>query len=97
MTKTRTRIAASLILATAALLPSTAFAYVGPGAGLSLLGALLALLGAVAMAVLFIFAWPLRKMLRKRRAARRAAGTPKTDDAPPKGAVHATPRESSRS
>jgi len=79
---------APVIFATAFILPSTAFAYVGPGAGLSLLGALLALLGAIAMAVLFVFAWPLRKMLRKRRAARRAA----EKNEAPKGAAHYGPR-----
>lgn len=55
----------SLLIAT---LPSAAFAYVGPGAGLSLLGALWALLAAVGTAVVFVVAWPLRKLLRRRRA-----------------------------
>lgn len=52
--------------------PELALAYVGPGAGLSLLGALWALLAAVGMALAFILLWPLRRMLRRRRAA---AGT----------------------
>ncbi|KXF78457.1 hypothetical protein ATN84_01270 [Paramesorhizobium deserti] len=47
--------------------PTAAFAYVGPGAGLSLLGALWALLAAVAAAIFFIVAWPIRKMMRNRR------------------------------
>lgn len=55
--------------ALAATLPATAFAYVGPGAGLSLLGALWALVAALGMALLFVVAWPLRRMLRRRRAA----------------------------
>ena len=51
------------------LLPLTAQAYVGPGAGLSLLGALWALILALLTAVFFIFAWPIRRMLRRRREA----------------------------
>lgn len=44
-----------------------ALAYVGPGAGLSLLGALWGLIAAVGLALAFVLAWPVRKMLRKRR------------------------------
>ncbi|MCT8267789.1 hypothetical protein NYQ83_10950 [Afifella sp. JA880] len=54
---------------TAALLPSAAFAYVGPGAGLSLLGALWALVAAIGLAISFVVAWPVRKMMRNRRKA----------------------------
>ena len=46
---------------------NTASAYVGPGAGLSLLGALWGLLAAVLAAVAFIVLWPFRKMLKSRR------------------------------
>lgn len=41
------KIATSILFATAVLAPTAAFAYVGPGAGLSLLGALWALVAAV--------------------------------------------------
>jgi membrane protein implicated in regulation of membrane protease activity len=51
------------------LTPLAASAYVGPGAGLSLLGALWALLVAVAAAVVFLFAWPIRRMRRRKREA----------------------------
>tara|TARA_E500000318_G_scaffold108738_1_gene120211 strand:+ start:777 stop:1085 length:309 start_codon:yes stop_codon:yes gene_type:complete len=50
-----------------------AHAYVGPGAGLSLLSALWAVLAAVFVAVGFILMWPLRKMMRKRKANRETA------------------------
>jgi membrane protein implicated in regulation of membrane protease activity len=50
--------------------PTAALAYVGPGAGLSLLGALWALIAALATAFLFVIAWPVRKALRRRRAPR---------------------------
>lgn len=75
MTITRRMMSAALVayLALTTLLPTTAFAYVGPGAGLSLLGALWALVAAIAMALFFVLAWPVRKMLR-RRAKRRVSG-----------------------
>ncbi|XSG83299.1 MAG: hypothetical protein ACPW61_05840 [Methyloligella sp. ZOD6] len=57
------------LLATVLLAPTDASAYVGPGAGLSLLGALWALVAAVATAFLFILAWPVRRFLRRRRNA----------------------------
>ncbi|MDP2696695.1 hypothetical protein [Thalassospira sp.] len=70
---------AATALAGAALIVSMpAHAYVGPGAGLSLLGALWALLAAVVVAVGFVVLWPIRKMMRKRKnaaAARDAATT----------------------
>ena len=48
-------------------LPTAAFAYVGPGAGLSLLGALWGLVAAIGTAVAFIVAWPIRKLFRRTR------------------------------
>jgi len=55
-------------LVIAATLPTAAFAYVGPGAGLSLLGALWALIAAVGTAIAFVVAWPLRQLLRRRNS-----------------------------
>ena len=46
-----------------------AMAYIGPGAGLSLLGALWAVVLAVGAALLFLLFWPLRRLLRQRRRA----------------------------
>jgi membrane protein implicated in regulation of membrane protease activity len=63
------QITAFAAFALALSLPTAALAYVGPGAGLSLLGALWALVAAIATALLFVVAWPVRKMLRRRRAA----------------------------
>jgi membrane protease YdiL (CAAX protease family) len=45
----------------------SAFAYVGPGAGLSLLGALWGLLLAIGAAVLFLILWPLRRLRQRAR------------------------------
>jgi membrane protein implicated in regulation of membrane protease activity len=55
------------------LLPDTAAAYVGPGAGLTMLGALWAVILALFAALFFVVAWPVRRMLRQRH--RNAAAT----------------------
>lgn len=52
------------------LIALPAHAYVGPGAGLSLLSALWAVLAAIVVSVGFVLMWPLRKMMRKRKANR---------------------------
>ena len=54
-------LAAGLVLAA-----GPAAAYIGPGAGLSLLGALWGVAAAVVVALLFLLLWPLRRLLRKR-------------------------------
>jgi hypothetical protein len=56
------------VLAAAVLSVDSAVAYVGPGAALGALGALWGILAAVGLAVLFVVAWPIRRMLRRRRA-----------------------------
>ena len=43
-----------------------AFAYIGPGAGLSMLGAFWGLVVAVLAALSFLILWPFRRMFRKR-------------------------------
>ncbi len=43
-----------------------AAAYIGPGSGISVIGSLLALLATVGLAVLAIFLFPFRKMMKKR-------------------------------
>lgn len=77
-----------IILALATLFglwAAPALAYVGPGAGLSLLSALWALLAAVGAALAFIILWPLRRMMRKRSApsATAASATPAEPPATP--------------
>jgi hypothetical protein len=63
------------LLIALALSPSTAHAYVGPGAGLSAFGALLALVASVFAAV-FGFVWyPVKRLIRavrRRREARKS-------------------------
>lgn len=64
-----------LFLALVAL-PLAAQAYVGPGAGLSLLSALWGLLCAIGAAFLFVILWPIRRMRRRRREARGETAKP---------------------
>jgi hypothetical protein len=60
-----------MLLAMAALAAtftvSPAFAYVGPGAGLTLLGALWGLVLAIVMSIGFIILWPFRRLMRRRK------------------------------
>lgn len=64
------------IFALLTLIAAPAQAYVGPGAGLSLLGALWAVVVAVFAALFFVVMWPLRKMMKRRQAAQSAAAGP---------------------
>ncbi len=66
--------AAGIGLALALAWVTPAAAYIGPGAGLSLLGALWGVFAAIAAALLFLLIWPLRRLLRRNRQAP-AAGT----------------------
>jgi hypothetical protein len=50
-------------------------AYVGPGAGLTMLGALWAVIAAVALVLVGIIIWPVRLYLRRRKAAAEAKST----------------------
>ena len=64
----------NFILAGLSLLFSgTAMAYVGPGAGISVLGALWGLIVGVVMALAVILFWPIRMMIRKNKAKKAAA------------------------
>lgn len=77
MTKSFTTVLASAFAVAAS---ESALAYVGPGAGLSLVGALWGLLVAVVAALGFIILWPMRRMRRRRAAARNDSGGSSRDD-----------------
>lgn len=62
--------------------PAVAHAYVGPGAGIGLIGAALGLLLAVFMAIGVVVTWPLRK-LRKRAKQDSGPQAPEADSAVP--------------
>jgi hypothetical protein len=63
-----------LIAALATISPSLAFAYVGPGAGLSALGSLVSLLAAIGLAIVGFVWYPIRRLLRRLRAREPQAG-----------------------
>jgi len=46
---------------------STALAYIGPGAGMSVLGSLLGILATIFVAIGAIIIWPLRKFMKRRK------------------------------
>ena len=46
---------------------SLGYAYIGPGAGVSLLGSLLGVLLAIGSLIVLLLAWPIRKALKKRK------------------------------
>lgn len=75
---------ALLAFAAAATAPGTALAYFGPGAGVTMLGALWGVILAIAFALFAFLAWPIRAMLRRRKkaAAEAATGGAAAPDAP---------------
>lgn len=44
-----------------------AYGYVGPGAGLSMIGAFFALVGGIILALAMVLAYPIRRMLKRRK------------------------------
>lgn len=66
-----------LALASALLvLPKMAVAYVGPGAAVSLFGALIGLVVAVGAAFGILLLWPLRRVWKKRKPVQTAENAP---------------------
>lgn len=63
--------AVAFVSVLAFVVSESAFAYVGPGAGLSLIGALWGLIVAIVAALGFIILWPMRRMRRQRAMAQR--------------------------
>ena len=55
------------------LMSNLADAYVGPGAGISVLGSLLSILATIFVAIGAIIFWPVRKYLKRRKARLNAA------------------------
>ena len=67
MSKMITRLLTAALLLTPV---SAALAYIGPGAGISVLGSLLGILTTFFVAIGAIVFWPLRKLLKRRKARR---------------------------
>ena len=77
-----------LVVITLALfaLPDLALAYIGPGAGITFIGALIGLVLAVLSAVGFILFWPIRRLRRRmkaRKAQKENIEVLESQDAPP--------------
>jgi hypothetical protein len=62
--RTLSLVVASLCLIAAA---TPAMAYIGPGAGITMLGALWGVIVAIALAVGAVLFWPIRALLRRRK------------------------------
>ena len=62
-----------LVAFTLLLTAGAAHAYIGPGAGISVLGSLLGILTTVLLAIGAILLWPLRTFMKRRKARREAA------------------------
>ncbi len=60
---------------------SAAQAYIGPGAGISVLGSILGILGTIVVAIGAILFWPIRKFLRRRKQ-KQATLEATSDDTP---------------
>jgi membrane protein implicated in regulation of membrane protease activity len=68
------RIKNPALLAMLLMAPSgAALAYIGPGAGISVLGSLLGILATFFVAVGAVLFWPLRKWMKRRKTRREAA------------------------
>ncbi len=63
----------SLVFTCALLAASPAFAYVGPGAGLSALGAVVALFAAIGLAIVGFVWYPVKRLRQRRRGGKRPA------------------------
>lgn len=59
---------------------STAVAYIGPGAGISVLGSLLSILATIFVAIGAIIFWPLRKYMKRRKARRNSGASTEADN-----------------
>jgi hypothetical protein len=56
--------------------PTAAHAYVGPGAGVTLIASFVGLLLAVVVALWAVISWPIRRLRKKRKEARAKEGQP---------------------
>ena len=66
----------ALVAVLIALLPMSAWAYVGPGLGLTAIGSLLALVMAVVLGIVGFIWYPIRRLLRRRKAPLPDSDTP---------------------
>ena len=55
-------------------MPATALAYIGPGAGITAIGTVLALVGAVVVAIVGFVWYPIKHLVKRLRKGRRNTG-----------------------
>jgi uncharacterized membrane protein len=70
----KSTLAVGLLVGTLLLWAQPAAAYIGPGAGITMLGALWGVVVAVGLALGAVLFWPIRILLRKRRKTPAPAG-----------------------
>ncbi len=58
---------------------SPAAAYIGPGAGISVLGSLLGILATIFVAIGVILFWPIKKLMTRRKAKKETEVSGETD------------------
>jgi hypothetical protein len=90
------RFAVVIISALALGVSNSALAYVGPGAGLSLLGALWGLLIAVGAALGYVLLWPLRRMRKRRQTAAEAGSNANAQTSTASGGTDAAAHSANR-
>lgn len=66
------------VIAFAVLMPAEALAYTGPGAGISALGSMLALLAAIGFALVGFVWYPVKRLIKGLRKAPAANASPVT-------------------
>ncbi len=69
-----------LTVTAAFFFPGTAMAYVGPGAGLTLIGSLIGLVIAILTALGIILYWPVRALIRRIRGKKPTTATMESDN-----------------
>jgi hypothetical protein len=74
------RLLTMYITAIAAFGPGVAHAYVGPGAGLTAIGTVLALMAAVLFALVGFVWYPMKRLMKRSSAKTPAAGPKRTDE-----------------
>lgn len=70
MNSVSARVGKALVGAMLVALSAPAFAYIGPGAGVSFLGSLWAVLVGIVLAIVAVLAWPLRWLWRRMQRQR---------------------------
>jgi hypothetical protein len=72
-----------LLLSAMCTAPGVAYAYIGPGAGIGVIGSFIALLMGIFVAIGVIISWPVRYAMKRRKKASAARLSPRanTDNA----------------